>query len=50
LGAKQSHGADIGALSVVEVLGGLLAAYAVWRFGATPRGVAVRALDALALT
>ncbi len=25
---------------VVEILGGLLAAYAIWRFGATPRGVA----------
>ena len=25
---------------VVEILGGLLAAYAIWRFGVTPRGVA----------
>jgi leader peptidase (prepilin peptidase)/N-methyltransferase len=37
---------------VVEVLGGVLAAYAVWRFGATPRGVAACVLlwSLLALT
>ena len=37
---------------VVEILGGLLAAYAIWRFGATPRGVAACVLlwSLLALT
>jgi leader peptidase (prepilin peptidase)/N-methyltransferase len=37
---------------VVEILGGLLAAYAIWRFGATPRGVAACGLlwTLLALT
>ena len=37
---------------IVEVLGGLLAAYAIWRFGATPRGVAACVLlwTLLALT
>jgi leader peptidase (prepilin peptidase)/N-methyltransferase len=37
---------------VVEILGGLLAAYAVWRFGATPRGLAACVLlwSLLALT
>ena len=37
---------------VVEVLGGVLAAYAVWRFGVTPRGIAACVLlwSLLALT
>ena len=37
---------------VVEVLGGILAAYAVWRFGVTPRGLAACVLlwSLLALT
>ncbi len=37
---------------VVEILGGLLAAYAIWHFGATPRGVAACVLlwSLLALT
>ena len=37
---------------VVEVLGGILAAYAVWRFGVTPRGIAACVLlwSLLALT
>ena len=37
---------------VVEILGGLLAAYAIWRFGATPRGLAACLLlwSLLALT
>jgi leader peptidase (prepilin peptidase)/N-methyltransferase len=37
---------------IVEILGGLLAAYAVWHFGATPRGVAACVLlwSLLALT
>ncbi len=37
---------------IVEILGGLLAAYAIWRFGATPRGVAACVLlwSLLALT
>ena len=38
--------------AVVEVLGGVLAAYAIWRFGATPRGLAACVLlwTLLALT
>jgi leader peptidase (prepilin peptidase)/N-methyltransferase len=41
-----------GRYPVVEVLGGLLAAYAVWRFGVTPRGIAACVLlwSLLALT
>jgi len=37
---------------IVEILGGLLAAYAIWRFGATPRGAAACVLlwSLLALT
>jgi leader peptidase (prepilin peptidase)/N-methyltransferase len=37
---------------IVEILGGLLAAYAIWRFGATPRGLAACVLlwSLLALT
>ena len=37
---------------VVEILGGLLAAYAIWRFGATPKGLAASVLlwSLLALT
>jgi len=31
--------ADLGPLPVVEVLGGILAAYAVWRYGLTLRGI-----------
>jgi leader peptidase (prepilin peptidase)/N-methyltransferase len=46
------QGADLGALSDRRDLGGLLAAYAIWRFGATPRGVAACVLlwTLLALT
>ena len=29
---------DLGSLSAVEALGGLLAAYAIWRFGLTWKG------------